>query len=115
MDLSPVWSEPRVGLPTVSGCGGRGVGDIIEFASGIFAYNWRAVSGHGAFNDPDFLVVGCPTDRPCEGWSQKGQTPLTDIEQRTQFSMWCEFLLWSYVATSCHRLLIPNHCYSLYP
>lgn len=38
--------------------GGK-VGDIIEFASSIFAYNWRAVTGPGAFNDPDFLVVGC--------------------------------------------------------
>ena len=26
----------------LSGGGGSGVGDIIEFASGIFAYNWRA-------------------------------------------------------------------------
>ena len=34
-------------------------------------------------------MVGCPTDRPCEGYSQKGQIPLTDIEQRTQMSVWC--------------------------
>lgn len=34
-------------------------------------------------------MVGCPTDKPCEGYSQHGETPLTDVEQRTQFSMWC--------------------------
>ena len=85
-DLAPIWgsgNKDSVATRLLSGGGKSGVGDIIEFASGIFAYNWRAVTGPGAFNDPDFLVVGCPTDRPCEGYSQKGQTPLTDIEQRT--------------------------------
>ena len=91
-DLAPIWgggAKDTVTKRILSGSGGSGVGDIIEFASSVFAYNWRSVTGPGAFNDPDFLVVGCPTDRPCEGWSQKGQTPLTDVEQRTQFSMWC--------------------------
>jgi hypothetical protein len=79
-DLSPVWGSGNkndVATRILSGGGRSGVGDVIEFASGIFAYNWRAVTGPGAFNDPDFLVVGCPTDRPCEGFSQKGQIPLT--------------------------------------
>jgi hypothetical protein len=115
-DLAPVWSKPArarrgepVGPPLLSGEGGSGVGDIIEFASGIFSYNWRSVTGPGAFSDPDFLVVGCPTDRPCEGWSQTGQTPLTDIEQRTQFSMWCECLVLSSVATSLSTSFSPCH------
>ena len=60
-DLSPVWGSGTKGsieTRILSGSGRSGVGDIIEFASGIFAYNWRAVTGPGAFNDPDFLVVG---------------------------------------------------------
>ena len=84
-DLYPVWTK-NAGRP---GSGGNGVGDVINFASSFWADQWRTVTAPGAFNDPDFLVVGCPLDRPCEGYSQKGQTPLTLVEQRTQFSMWC--------------------------
>ena len=73
----------------MNGIGGGGVGDIIQFAGSIWAGVWRDIVGPGAVNDPDFLVVGCPLDRPCEGFSQKGQTPLTSAEQRTQFSVWC--------------------------
>lgn len=90
-DLQPYWGEGAAAPESqriLSGAGGRGVGDIIEFASSIFAYNWRAVTGPGATNDPDFLVVGCPTDRPCGGVT-KPYPPLSDIEQRTQFSVWC--------------------------
>ena len=53
-DLSPVWgagSRGSLAKRVLSGGGGSGVGDIIEFASSIFAYNWRAVTGPGAFND----------------------------------------------------------------
>eukprot|EP00035_Acanthoeca_spectabilis_P014665 m.284041 g.284041 ORF g.284041 m.284041 type:complete len:457 (-) comp16193_c0_seq1:40-1410(-) len=86
-DLSPIWGTGKGTL--MNGGGGSGVGDIISFASSVWANQWRAVSEVGAFNDPDFLVVGCPLDRPCEGYSQKTQTPLNIIEQQTQFSMWC--------------------------
>ena len=42
-DLKPVWGVGAKGgvHAVLSGGGGGGVGDIIEFASGIFAYNWR--------------------------------------------------------------------------
>ena len=62
---------------------------------GRYASAFRAETGPGAFNDPDFLVVGCPTDRPCEPFSGAGGgpphsgPPLSAIEQRAQFSMWC--------------------------
>eukprot|EP01047_Picozoa_sp_COSAG01_P040981 COSAG01_NODE_3484_length_6019_cov_13.268750_3_plen_482_part_00 len=97
-DLRPVWSDeahctgdatPATCNKNMNGGGGGGVGDIINFASSIWASSWRSVATIGAFNDPDFLVVGCPLDRPCEGYSQKGQTPLNMVEQQTQFSMWC--------------------------
>jgi alpha-galactosidase len=114
-DLHPRWGDGAKAPMTqrvLSGTGGGGIGDIIEFASSIFAYNWREVTGPGAFNDPDFLVVGCPTDRPCDhtitaiqGTQRTARQesggddhsllapppspPTTDIEQRTQFSMWC--------------------------
>jgi hypothetical protein len=114
-DLFPIWGDGAaapVSKRLLSGMGGPGVGDVIEFASSIYAYNWREVTGTGAFNDPDFLVVGCPTDRPCESGSTTTTSPslsssfhtvdahgvagsyptgppLSDIEQRTQFSMWC--------------------------
>ena len=35
------------------------------------------------------MVVALWMDELCAGYSQKGQTPLTEVEQRTQFSMWC--------------------------
>jgi alpha-galactosidase len=108
-DLRPSWGEGAdapASKRLLSGTGGGGVGDVIEFASSIYAYNWRGVTGPGAFNDPDFLIVGCPTDRPCEsaaaargaaatalvssaGAVDPPSPPLSDIEQRTQFSMWC--------------------------
>jgi len=98
-DLAPIWSAnekacegaatPAKCNGNMNGRGGSGVGDIINFAGSIWASSWRSVATIGAFNDPDFLVVGCPLDRPCEGYSQKGQTPLNEAEQQTQFSMWC--------------------------
>ena len=90
-DLRPYWGEGAAAPVTsrvLSPAGKAGVGDVLEFASSIFAYNWRAVSGPGAFLDPDFLAVGCPTDRPCGGVKQP-YPPLNDIEQRSQFSIWC--------------------------
>lgn len=112
-DLKPTWGQGAKAPLTqrvLSGTGMGGVGDVIEYASSIFALNWRGVTGPGAFNDPDFLIVGCPTDRPCDHavraaaaqGSAQGRGPAslgpppppplpstTDIEQRTQFSMWC--------------------------
>ena len=54
-DLKPVWGSGSKGTleqRMLSGSGGGGAGDIIEFAASVFAYNWRAVTGVGAFNDP---------------------------------------------------------------
>jgi hypothetical protein len=45
------------------------------------------MTGVGAFNDPDFLVVGCPTDKPCDGLTTSN-LPLSAVEQQTQMSMW---------------------------
>ena len=44
-DLQPIWGEGSKAPATanlLSGHGGSGVGDVIEFASSIFAYNWRS-------------------------------------------------------------------------
>ena len=76
-DLHPHWGGSG---NYMDGVGGPGVADVIAFASSIYANIWRGVTQVGAFNDPDFLVVGCPTDRPCEGFSQKGEIPLTHAE-----------------------------------
>eukprot|EP00041_Stephanoeca_diplocostata_P036904 m.1367644 g.1367644 ORF g.1367644 m.1367644 type:complete len:462 (+) comp24953_c0_seq15:96-1481(+) len=95
-DLEPVWRSGATPASPMNGCGGSGIADIIDFAGSFWADAFRGATGPGAFNDPDFLVVGCPTDRPCEPHSARGTTgvavgaaPLTDREQRTQFSMWC--------------------------
>ena len=108
-DLYPFWGDGAYAPITtrvLSGQGKAGIGDIIEFASSVVAYNTRSVTGPGAYNDPDFLVVGCPTDKKCDahpspplGTSSTinkddkppppSGPPLSDIEQRTQFSMWC--------------------------
>jgi alpha-galactosidase len=89
-DLRPVWTMDNTRFPN-PGSGNGGVGDVIEYASTVFANTYRSIEGPGALNDPDFLVVGCPTDRPCETTSGGGKTvlPLTDVEQRTQMSIWC--------------------------
>jgi len=63
------------------------VKDVLQFASTAYARDFRAVTGVGAFNDPDFLVVGCPTNAPCDGLAKTA--PLSDVEQRTQMSMSC--------------------------
>ena len=97
-DLTPTWTNPTLtpaGGSGVNGVGGSGVGDIIEFAAEFWAAVWREQTGPGAFNDPDFLVVGCPTDKPCEagytggGPHNSSQIPLSYLEQQTQFSFWC--------------------------
>jgi len=94
-DLYPYWGAGD-GASNMDGWGGRGVGDILQFASSFWAASWRSSSGLGAFLDPDFLVVGCPTDRSCEPFSMDASSamfssgrPLSDLEQRTQMSMWC--------------------------
>lgn len=75
-DLDPAWTR-----------GGSGIMDIINHAAaGGFAD--KAPIGPGQFNDPDYLVVGCPTDAPCEPNYPVGPRPLSDTEQRTQMSMW---------------------------
>lgn len=43
-------------------------------------------TGPGAWNDADYVSVGCPLDRPCGAVEVP---PLTPVEQRAQFSMWC--------------------------
>merc|ERR1719174_1410596 len=89
-DLRPNWGSGNPNLKW-NGAGGGGVGDVIAYAASFWASSFRAVSGVGAFMDPDFLVVGCPTDRPCEGYSnpETSQSPLTLEEQRTQMAVWC--------------------------
>ena len=95
-DLFPTWSDV-----SADGRGGGGVGDIIKKMGGVgwptsggdggqnFTARYREATGPGAFNDPDFVVVGCPTDKPCEGFSPNDKIPLSDAEQRTQMSIWC--------------------------
>ena len=89
LDLKPTWTM-----------NGNGVGDIIKKmmvtntpCDEAGGYNWtetyREITHRGAFNDPDFLIVGCPTNEPCEPNSMQGHTALSDIEQRTQMSVWC--------------------------
>ena len=88
-DLRPTWEVKQTYNP---GSGNGGVGDVINYASTMFASTYRSITGVGAFNDPDFLVVGCPTDGPCEPFSKNSRPrrpALTDVEQRTQMSMWC--------------------------
>ena len=89
-DLRPMWRQPNK-IPN-PGAGNGGVPDVIEYASSVFANAYRDIERPGALNDPDFLVVGCPTDRPCESnidFVDKSIVPLTDMEQRTQMSIWC--------------------------
>lgn len=88
-DLIPSWGSGD-GSTTMNGGGSGGVGDVIEFASSFWASSWRLAAGVGAVLDPDFLAIGCPTDRPCEaGDTHHGHPPLSDMEQRTQMTMWC--------------------------
>eukprot|EP00039_Didymoeca_costata_P030840 m.31679 g.31679 ORF g.31679 m.31679 type:complete len:311 (-) comp8337_c0_seq2:86-1018(-) len=96
-DLRPVWTTDSANKG-LDGHGGGGVQDVIEYASSFWASSWRGVTGPGAVNDPDFLVVGCPTDGKCEPYNMKtnknaakgpGEEGLSDLEQRTQFSFWC--------------------------
>lgn len=80
-DLQPTWTRGRN-----THTGGSGLSDIIEWAAADdFAH--KAPIGPGAYNDPDFLIVGCPPDSPCEPGYSPGP-PINDVEQRTQFSMW---------------------------
>ena len=80
-DLAPLWDNGQ--HSSRYGSGGSGVKNVLEYASSIFSRDYRSVTGVGAFNDPDFLVVGCPTDAPCDGRTKRNK-PLTDVEQRTQ-------------------------------
>jgi alpha-galactosidase len=87
VDLKPTWHDH-----------GGGVGDLIqkmsmntssdEAGGGNWTEKYRLITGPGAFNDPDFLVVGCPTDGPCEPFSMAGYPPLSNVEQRTQMTIW---------------------------
>ena len=67
-DLRPQWTDGKEGPGRWSnGAGGSGVGDVLSFASSFWASAWRGAAGSpGRVLDPDFLVVGCPTDGPCE-------------------------------------------------
>jgi hypothetical protein len=76
-DLDPIWGTGRPDM--MNGGGSSGVGDIITFAGSLWANQWRAVTEKGAFNDPDFLVVGCPLDRPCEGYGRLLQSGLCTV------------------------------------
>ena len=61
----------------------------------------------------DFLVVGCPLDRPCEIAAKSGQLPLNRAEQQTQMSMWCILqapLIIGYVLCPCCARAVPVLC-----
>lgn len=90
-DLRPWWGVGPTGPTGRPGFGGAGVGDVIDFASSAMARMYGALTARGAVNDPDFLVVGCPTDRGCEqGFAPiGGMKPLSQVEQRSQMSVWC--------------------------
>jgi alpha-galactosidase len=86
-DDQATWTDENY----VPGDTGGGVKDVIFKATTdpLFAA-MRAETGPGAFQDPDFLSVGCPSDRPCFPNNPKPPGPgLTPVEQRLQFSMWC--------------------------
>jgi alpha-galactosidase len=86
-DDQATWSDANY----VPGDTGGGIGDILYKAAvdPIFTA-MRAVTGRGAFQDPDFLVVGCPTDGPCFPNNPVPPGPgMSRVEQRLQFSMWC--------------------------
>ena len=58
---------------------------LVKAATDSYTAVLRGITGKGAFNDLDFLVVGCATDGPCEPGTQRPLPPLTAIQQRTQF------------------------------
>jgi len=85
-DLEPTWSNSNA-APNFTG---GGIYDLLVKATtskDVAAY--RNLTKIGAFNDPDFLVAGCALDGPCEAGSPNPLPPLTAVQQRTQFSMWC--------------------------
>jgi alpha-galactosidase len=74
-DLDPAWRQ----LPWSQGFWSTGVVDAIDANGPLFA-----AAGPGHWNDPDMLQVG--VKRP---WLfGRKQVALTDVEGRTQFSMW---------------------------
>jgi alpha-galactosidase len=62
---------------------------LVKAAIGPVDGPWWNVTGPGAFSDPDFIVAGCATDGACEPGTANPLPPLTQLQQRTQFSMWC--------------------------
>jgi alpha-galactosidase len=78
-DLEPTWTNGRGGIFDL----------LVDAAVSPVTADFRALTGPGAFNDPDFIVVGCALDGPCEPGSPHPLPALTQVQQRTQFSMWC--------------------------
>jgi alpha-galactosidase len=78
-DLEPTWTNGYGGIYDL----------LVDAAVSPVTAAFRAVTGPGAVNDPDFLVVGCALDGPCEPDSPHPLPALTQVQQRTQFSMWC--------------------------
>ena len=85
-DLEPTWTNARA----AEGFTGGGIYDLlVKAAISPVVRSYRAITGAGAFSDPDFLIVGCATDGPCEPGTPHPLPPMTQVQQRTQFSMWC--------------------------
>ena len=68
------------------------VAEILQAAATGQRYNMKPLNevvdtGPGAWNDADFVSVGCPTDRLC-GLGENAKLPMTHREQRAQFTMW---------------------------
>jgi len=78
-DLEPTWTDGHTGVYDL----------LVDAAESPVTAAFRALTGPGAANDPDFLVVGCALDGPCEPGSLRPLPALTQVQQRTQFSMWC--------------------------
>ena len=76
-DLDPAWRQ----MPWSQGFWSTGVVDAIDANGPLFA-----AAGPGRWNDPDMLQVGVKRRWPF-GLGRK-QVALSDVEGRTQFSMW---------------------------
>lgn len=81
-DLDPAWRQ----LPWKQGYWSTGVVDALDVNGALFANG----AGPGRWNDPDMLQVGVRRPWRLFGDSQssKRRLALSDVEGRTQFSMW---------------------------
>jgi len=78
-DLEPTWTGSPGGIKEL----------LAKAATDGYTATLRGITGHGAYNDLDFIVSGCPLQGPCEPGGSHPLPPLSRLEQRTQFSMWC--------------------------